>query len=216
MLFVHVYTQMGSPWERMPPDMAGEVMGHLKWDKGASALFRQTCKGWRDAHDENLTCLNVNGNSLTSSFTIVRTRFPKVKEIGVRFHAGPSFINTFYDEQWLQTLASLPALTNLDLEDCQQVTDDGLLALACLTALTNLNLKMCMQVSDDGLRALASLTALVNLNLGGCEQVSDDGLRTLDGLTALTGGIVSSARERALSRATRWVAFTWRSPSTRC
>ena len=42
----------------MPPDVAGEVMDHLKWDRRASAVFRKICKGWRDSHDERVTCLN--------------------------------------------------------------------------------------------------------------------------------------------------------------
>jgi hypothetical protein len=67
-LFVcYGYTQMGSLWERMPPDVAGEVMEQLKWDRGASAVFRKVCKGWRDSHDERVTSLKVTGNSLQST-----------------------------------------------------------------------------------------------------------------------------------------------------
>jgi hypothetical protein len=111
---------MGSPWERMPPDVAGEVMGHLEWDRRASAAFRKTCKGWRDAHDQSVTCLRVTGDALPSS-AIERTIFPRVKEIGVRFHPGEHFEITFDDGKWLQTLASLTiCLTSLDLGGCTQ------------------------------------------------------------------------------------------------
>jgi hypothetical protein len=43
----------------MPPDVAGEVLDNLKWDRGASVVFRKVCKGWRDAHDDRATRLNV-------------------------------------------------------------------------------------------------------------------------------------------------------------
>ena len=121
----------------MPLDVAGEVMEHLKWDRGASAVFRKTCKGWRDAHDQIVTRLSVTGNALPSS-AIERTRFPRVKEIGVRLHAGPHFLITFDDSMWLQTLlGGLTAhLTSLDLSGVHsqrgQVSDDGLRALAHL------------------------------------------------------------------------------------
>jgi hypothetical protein len=77
------------------------------------------------------------------------------------------------------------ALTDLNLAECVEVTDDGLGALASFTALTSLNLHGRDQVSDNGLLELAGLTALTTLNLAGC-RVSDDGLRSLPGLTALT------------------------------
>jgi Leucine-rich repeat (LRR) protein len=97
-------------------------------------------------------------------------------------------MNTFCDEQWLQTSASLTALiTSLDLSFYRhEVSDDRLLALAGLDALISLNLASCGQVSDDGLLSLAGLTALTSLDLGNCQQVSDDGLLSLAGLTALT------------------------------
>eukprot|EP00242_Pyramimonas_sp_CCMP2087_P011984 CAMPEP_0198205700 /NCGR_PEP_ID=MMETSP1445-20131203/9236_1 /TAXON_ID=36898 /ORGANISM="Pyramimonas sp., Strain CCMP2087" /LENGTH=94 /DNA_ID=CAMNT_0043878097 /DNA_START=19 /DNA_END=300 /DNA_ORIENTATION=- len=36
--------KMRSSWTHLPPDVAGEVMAHLKWDGGASAVFRKICK----------------------------------------------------------------------------------------------------------------------------------------------------------------------------
>jgi len=70
--------QMESPWEHIPPDVAGEVMEQLKWDRGASAVFRKICKGWREAHDQSVTRLSVIGNSLPGNFRL-RMRFPRVK-----------------------------------------------------------------------------------------------------------------------------------------
>jgi hypothetical protein len=106
---------MGSLWEHMPADVAGEVMEHLKWDRGASETFRQICKGWRGAHDQSVTRLRVTGDSLPSSFVLM-TRFQRVKEIGVRFWSSPRFTNTFYAKEWLRTFTSLTALiTSLNL-----------------------------------------------------------------------------------------------------
>jgi hypothetical protein len=86
---------MGSLWERMPDDMAEEVMEQLKWDSGASKIFRQICKGWRDAHDQSVTRLSVTDDSLPSSFVLL-TRFQRVKEIRVRSDSGPHFENNGY------------------------------------------------------------------------------------------------------------------------
>jgi len=87
----------------------------------------------------------------------------------MHFQWGRSFMDTFYNEQWSLTLASLTALsTSLDLRDYGQVSDDGLRSLDCLAALTSLNLTRCRQVSDNGLRSLAGLTALTIVCLVYC------------------------------------------------
>ena len=86
----------------MTPDVAGEVMEQLKWDRGASGVFRQTCKGWRDAHDQSVTRLSVNGDSQPGNF-MLRMRFPRVKDIGVRPQSSANIAHTFYNDEWLRT-----------------------------------------------------------------------------------------------------------------
>jgi hypothetical protein len=59
--------------------------------------------------------------------------------------------NSLHDNKWIHlsmwTLASLTALTRLDLEGCcEQLLDDGLHALASLTALTSLKLHRVCRV----------------------------------------------------------------------
>jgi hypothetical protein len=105
---------MGSPWEHMPSDVVGEVMEQLKWDRVASAVFRKICKGWRDAQDESVTYLRMNDDSPLGNF-MLKIRFPRVKEIGVvhRRSGGTYVGHTFYNDQWLRTLAGLTALTYL-------------------------------------------------------------------------------------------------------
>jgi Leucine-rich repeat (LRR) protein len=89
-------------------------------------------------------------------------------------------------------LRALVTLTHLDLTDCKEVTDKGLLALAAggLTNLTVLNLAGCnnykSSLTDNGVRALAGgLPSLTNLNLQGCKGVCGDGLQALAALTGL-------------------------------
>jgi hypothetical protein len=149
----------------MPPDVAGEILMHLQWDRGASAVFRKTCKGWRDAHDQNVIRLSVLRASLPWSY-VLRTRFPGVIEIRVRgdTHLNPSFAPTFYDDDWSRTFDGLTALTDLNLSECRNFTDGGLHSLAGLVALTSLDLQGCDQVSDDGYQALAALTALEEIH----------------------------------------------------
>jgi hypothetical protein len=175
----------------MPTDVVVEVMEHLEWDRGASAVFRRICKGWRDAHDERVLRLILNGNSLPSRF-LVRMKFPRLKEIGVRVKPAPNhFVLTFQADKWLGRLAGLTDLvTSLDLSSrCYGVTNEGLRILA------GLNLESCDQaVSDGEFRALAGFTALTCLNLGGSDNVSDDGLRALAGLTTITCLNLSSCR----------------------
>jgi len=183
----------------MPPDVAEEVIVQLKWERGASAVFRRVCKGWRDAHEQCALRLSVNAclsmsdcrfnyAKMMSRFIM---RFQRINEIvmvrGPLVGHPAGSVECSGADKWLQALAGLTALTSLDLQECWEVTDDGLRALSSLTALTDLHLGFCRQVSDNGLRViLAGLTALSTLGLSGCEQVSDVGLRDLAGLTTLT------------------------------
>jgi hypothetical protein len=134
----------------MPPFVAGEVMEQLKWDRRASAVFRKICKGWRDAHDQSVSCLVVKDNSLPG---ILRTRFPRVKEIRARLLPGRSsfVVHPSLDDRWWRTLTSLTALTSLNLVGCREVSDDGMRALAGLATLTSLSLSRCEKLTDGKL-----------------------------------------------------------------
>jgi hypothetical protein len=100
------YTQMGSPWERiMTLDVAGEVLEQLKWDRGASGVFRQTCRGWRDGHDRSVIRLSVTRGSLPwRTICMMRNRFPGVTEIEVR---GKSSAISSCGDKWVRTFAGL-------------------------------------------------------------------------------------------------------------
>ena len=157
-----------------------------RWERGASGVFRRVCKGWRDAHDQCVRDLSLNArlsaNSrrLNSALMLSRfmLRFQRAKQIIVR--GDPLYYPDIADvgfgaDKWLRALAGLTALTDLNLQQCEQVSDDGLRALIGLTALTDLELGGCYHVSDNGLRALGSLTALTTLSLAGCEECQTTG-----------------------------------------
>jgi hypothetical protein len=66
----------------------------------------------------------------------------------------------------MRMLAPLTGLTNLNLGECSEITDEGVRALIPLTGLTDLDLEGCDEVTDEGVRALwASRTALVDLSI---------------------------------------------------
>jgi F-box/leucine-rich repeat protein 14 len=78
-------------------------------------------------------------------------------------------------DEGLQALQTLP-LKRLDLRECKQITDDGLMHLP--PTLTHLNLRSCSLVSDLGLAHFAPL-ALTNLTLDHCNAITDDGVEVL-------------------------------------
>jgi hypothetical protein len=86
------------------------------------------------------------------------------------------------------TLAGgLSALTSLDLRENSQLTNAGIIKLTKLTALNDLNLEHCENTTDEGVTALArSLTSLTRLDLSRCDQLTSEGMMALDPLTALT------------------------------
>ena len=170
----------------MSPDVAGEVMEQLEWERLASGVFRRVCKGWRDAHDQCVRYLSVNARLSADALMMMWTprfnssrmmmnrfilRFQRVQRIDIRGSGDPPHRPFVGDaDKWLWALDGLTALTSLDLHGCRQVSDDGLRELAGFTALTYLNLVGCHQVSDIGLQALANLTVLITLDLSDCDR----------------------------------------------
>jgi hypothetical protein len=126
--------RMTSSREWMPPDVACEVMEQLKWERGASAVFRRVCKGWRDVHDQCLRHLSVNArlrinsarrfnSALMKSRFILR--FQRVHKIDVRgdpLHRAAVAGVCRAADKWLRALAGLTDLTSLDLCGCSQTT----------------------------------------------------------------------------------------------
>jgi tetratricopeptide (TPR) repeat protein len=85
----------------------------------------------------------------------------------------------------LEHLAGLKDLQELSLVKCSRVRNAGLAHLRGLMALQRLGLEECKQVTDAGLEHLAGLKDLRHLDLGGCERVTDAGLQHLAALKDL-------------------------------
>ncbi len=72
----------------------------------------------------------------------------------------------------LASLAQLPALRCLDLQNCHKLGGAGLAALAASAEhLAQLSLKGCAQLGDPDVATLAGAGALTSLNLQGCSGV---------------------------------------------
>lgn len=83
----------------------------------------------------------------------------------------------------LRRLASLPALTSLDLS-LTRVTDQGMQELKNLTGVTELNLRFAEYVTDEGLSAIKNWKQLKRLVLHGT-KVSDTALEHIAGISSL-------------------------------
>jgi internalin A len=77
-----------------------------------------------------------------------------------------------------------PALTSLELDWCDKLTNTAMWALRNLTTLTSLNVAFT-KIDDVGMLSLSTLPALTRLNIS-CTDVTDEGLRALANLPALT------------------------------
>ena len=93
----------------------------------------------------------------------------------------------FMHDEVLRALISLcPHLKTLIIENCSQITDQGLEYLQGLPSLTHLRLsKKCDQISDAGLEKLQKLSKLTQLRLGNCRNITRQGLEYLTSLNAL-------------------------------
>ena len=156
-------------------ELAEQVLQMLPLDNAMALYIRLISSVWRDAFDVTVTTLRINGNSLLGHATFT-TRFPNLNTITLTHE---------YPETALQTLVGFTALNSLNLSNFTTLTNDGLQELASLTALTSLDLTQCGQVTD-GLQHLASLTSLTRLNLTNCFEITNNGLQALSSLTSLT------------------------------
>ncbi len=90
--------------------------------------------------------------------------------------------------KWLKMvylIKTLINLTNLNLYDCNQITDEGLPHLKTIN-LTSLNLSWFNQITDNGLSHLKTFINLTVLSLYQCKQITDNCLSHLKTLISLT------------------------------
>ena len=168
-------------WSHIPEYVVAGVMEHLRWETGASALFRSVCKGWQHSHDGLLPALRVRRSTVTTATTNAINAYTSVTTTTtttIRFQHS-------YSCCWKR----FSGIRTLSLRECEAVTNEALLSLSALTALTALDLKRCHQVTDEGVRSLArtALAArLVSLNLSHCGITKLSAISPFTGLTSLT------------------------------
>ena len=88
----------------------------------------------------------------------------------------------------MRALAASAAIRNLELQDTQGVTDEGMRCLqagATGTGLVSLNLCLCRKVTDQGIAAVAKMAALESLDLECCAKVTNAALLALAHSTSL-------------------------------
>ena len=113
-------------------------------------------------------------------------RFKNVETLD--FAAGWAVMDAKITNRGLQYLAEpslLPALTWLDLGDCYNITDEGLLHIAKMNKLKGLLLFGCTKITDKGLLYLAKMKSLETLDLRGCSKITDEGIMVLSEMNNL-------------------------------
>lgn len=78
----------------------------------------------------------------------------------------------------VKEIQGCPAVTELNLTENRNITDDGIKKITPLKQLTSLNLSSC-DITDAGLEFLPQLTHLRRLNLSFCNRISDLGVKKI-------------------------------------
>lgn len=123
-----------------------------------------------------LTTLDLSRNQGTAS-TCVRA-LQRLTELS---HLDLSNFQMLTDEE-LCTVASMPGLKGLHLRFCGRVGDLGMRALAHgLTGntLAALNIQNCNQLTNEGVHHLSTIACLEVLNMRHCRNISDIALQSL-------------------------------------
>ena len=67
-------------------------------------------------------------------------------------------------------------LADLNLQDCQKLTDLSLRYISQGLRITTLNLSFCANISDSSLKSAARMATLASLNLRSCDNIGDIGM----------------------------------------
>jgi hypothetical protein len=91
-----------------------------------------------------------------------------------------------YDTQLIYyVFHKLNNLSHLNLYNCSNITDTGLLHISKLSNLLHLNLSCCYNITDTGLLHISTLSNLQLLNLCSCYNITDIGLLHISKLSNL-------------------------------
>ena len=103
---------------------------------------------------------------------------PALRSLCIRAHCGD------VTDAGVRTLLQLrPKLRRLTLHGARGVTDD---CMPVLVNLTELELHNAVQLTDQGLRTLSDASSLTSLTLSACQNVTAAGLSELSALSQLT------------------------------
>jgi bacterioferritin-associated ferredoxin len=187
-----VLVSPATAWTKPPEYVFEAVVEHMQGDREVSAVFRQVCRAWREAHDRLITVLKPSSAPRDAR---VWRKFGGVKTLHFWNEPLERTFGELADDDVKKALASLVSLNTISLgggiTDAYErvypnVTDKGMRMLSLLTTLTSLDLRGCRRVTDKGMRTLSQLSTLTFLDLSWCEAVTDNGVRSLASLTALT------------------------------
>ena len=103
----------------------------------------------------------------------------------------------------LASASPAPPLEDLNLQDCQKVSDLALRHIAQGLPVAALNLSFCANISDSGMKSLSRMSSLRTLNLRSCDNISDIGVGYLAegcvGLQSLDLSFCDRVTDRAMT-----------------
>ena len=73
--------------------------------------------------------------------------------------------------------AGVPVLADLNLQNCQKLTNISLHYTSQGLRITAINLSFCANISDSSLKSAARMATLASLNLRSCDNIGDIGLQ---------------------------------------
>jgi Leucine-rich repeat (LRR) protein len=116
----------------------------------------------RDAR--KLRCLFLKGWRLTAACLLEVGRLPALEE----------FSSRFIEDSALSAMGEVGKIRTLEVSDCSKITDGGIAALARGSLhMMDLNLNNCQQLTNVGALELCLLRALRRLKVIGCAQLTD-------------------------------------------
>ncbi|CAD7702010.1 unnamed protein product [Ostreobium quekettii] len=150
-------------WQCLPADVIHRILHVYKRELGsrvvrpACRILGQVNKHWHGALNAEVTSLQLRAGIPPGDISRLMRRFKYLERLRLQQ----------CDQACLAAICAHPHshMRVVDLQGCQEVTDEGLLRIGGLGRLQHLDLTNCVQVSDDGLQALTSLTSLRFLNL---------------------------------------------------
>ena len=168
-------------WADLREELLAKVLLQAAGQEGglgfcqASATMRLVCAAWQAVHDALVMRLVLRRETTDKAMGMLVLRFPAIISLKIKVPRGKRAALT---DEGMRAVSSLPALTSLDLTDCDKVSNAGMRAVSNCSALTSLDLTRCFKVTVEGMRAVSSLPALKSLNLCGCE-LTDEGMRAV-------------------------------------